>query len=147
MQYTIHRALTMLKTISARIYHELDRDSPVWVRVSLGQDEHISGVPIKEITKDIQSHYDRVTALISNYIKIKSAIVISNTGVTSDTNLKRVSVAGKSLTVAEIIELFNRVYGRGSKRGFKSELLAKMKLDYSKAQKDFDNAQEKPTKK
>ncbi len=51
MQYTIHRALTMIKTIKARIAKELSTDSPDWVRVSLGQDEHISGVPIKEITE------------------------------------------------------------------------------------------------
>ena len=147
MQYTVHRALTMIKTIKARIFKELDTDAPAWVRVSLGQDDHISGVPVKEIQKEIQSSYDRVTALIENYTKIKSAVIQSNAGVSPDAEIKRISVAGKSLTVAEIIELIDTVYGRPRRSGFKTELLAKMKSDYAKAVKEFDKAQQKADEK
>ena len=147
MQYTVHRALTMIKTIKARIFKELDIDAPAWVRVSLGQDDHISGVPIKEIQKEIQSGYDRVTALIENYIKIKSAVIQSNAGVSPDAEVKKISVAGKSLTVAEIIELIDTVYVREKKSGFKSALLFKMKMDYSQATKEFDKAQQKADEK
>lgn len=147
MKYTVHRALTMLKTIKARLAKELSIDAPSLIRVSLGQDEHISGVPIKEILKEIQSHYDRVTSLIDNYIKIKSAIIQSNAGVNPDSDIKRVSVAGKSLTVAEIIEFIDTVYGREKKPGFKAALLSKMRSDYAKARRIFDDAQQKADEK
>ena len=147
MQYTAHRALTMIKTIKARLAKELAVDASAWVRVSLGQDEHISGIPIKEIQREFQSRYDRVTALIENYIKIKSAVVQSNAGINPDSDIKRVSVAGKYLTVAEIIELLDTVYGRDKKSGFKSALLFKMKMDYSQATKEFDRAQQKADEK
>ena len=143
MQYTVHRALSMIKTTKARIAKELSDDSPEWVRVARGQEESISGVSIKDIKRDIQSHYDRVTALIANYTKLKAAVIKSNAGIRDEAELYKVSVAGQSLTVAEIIELNDTVYGRGKNSGFKSVLLAKMKKDYSNAQIEFDNIQEK----
>lgn len=135
--------LSMIKTTKARIAKELSNDSTVWVRVSRGQEESIRGVSIKDIKRDIQSHYDRVTALIANYIKLKAAVIKSNAGIRNESELYKVTVAGQSLTVAEIIELNDTVYGRGKNTGFKSALLAKMKEDYSNAQIEFDNIQGK----
>lgn len=143
MQYTVHRLLSMIKTTKARIIKELTDNSIEWVRVVRGQDESIRGVAVKDIKRNIQSHYDRITALISNYIKLKSAVIKSNAGVRNDTELYKVSVAGQSLTVAEIIELNDSVYGGEKKIGFKSSLLAKMKSDYSNAQIEFEDIQEK----
>ncbi len=66
MEYTVHRALVMLKTTKARIEKELSDKDSTWVRVARGQDDNISGVPIKDIENDIRARYDRITALISN---------------------------------------------------------------------------------
>ena len=83
MEYKVHRLLAMIKTTKARIERELDNEenSVSWVRVARGQEENISGVSIKEIKRDIQSHYDKVVALIDNYVKLKSAVLRSNAGI------------------------------------------------------------------
>lgn len=143
MQYTIHRALSMIKTTKARIENEIYNENTAWVRVARGQDDNISGVSIKEIKRDIQSRYDRVVALIENYIKLKSAVLRSNAGVRANTEIFKTKVAEKSLTVAEIIDLQDTVYGKTKKSGFKSILLEKMMRDYIQAQKEFDNMQMK----
>lgn len=143
MQYTIHRALSMIKTTKARIEKEIYSENKAWVRVARGQEDNISGVSIKEIKRDIQARYDRVVALIENYIKLKSAVLRSNAGVRENTEIFTTKVAEKSLTVAEIIDLQDVVYGKTKHSGFKSRLLEKMKKDYSQAQTEFDNMQEK----
>lgn len=145
MEYTVHRLLAMIKTTKDRIERELynEENSVSWVRVARGQEENISGVSIKEIKRDIQSHYDKVIALIDNYVKLKSAVLRSNAGIRPDAEVFKTKVAGKSLTVAEIIDLQNMVYGRTNRTGFKSRLLEKMKEDYAEAQEEFDNMQEK----
>ena len=143
MQYTIHRALSMIKTTKARIEKEIYDENTAWVRVSRGQEDNISGVSIKEIKRDIQSRYDKVVALIENYIKLKSAVIRSNAGVRENTEIFKTKVAEKSLTVAEIIDLQDVVYGKTKNSGFKSKLLEKMKKDYAQAQMEFDNIQEK----
>jgi len=103
MEYTVHRLLAMIKTTKDRIERELynEENSVSWVRVARGQEENISGVSIKEIKRDIQSHYDKVIALIDNYVKLKSAVLRSNAGIRPDAEVFKTKVAGKSLTVAE----------------------------------------------
>ena len=133
----------MIKTTKARIEKEIYNENTAWVRVARGQDDNISGVSIKEIKRDIQSHYDRVIALIENYIKLKSAVIKSNAGIRSNTEIFKTKVAEKSLTIAEIIDLQDVVYGKTKKTGFKSMLLEKMKEDYAEAQREFDNMQMK----
>ena len=108
MKYTVHRALSLIKSTKSRIAKEFSEDAPVWIRVARGQEDSIRGVSVEEIRREIQSHYDRVTALIENYIALKSAVVQSNAGVLPGTELRKVSVGGKKLTVAEIIELATR---------------------------------------
>ena len=143
MKYSVHRALAMLKTTKARIERELSDKEILWVRVARGQEDVVSGIAVKDIQRDIQAHYDRITALISNYTKIKAAVIRSNAGVTPGTELRKVEIAGQALTVAEIIELVDTVYGRAGKPGFKAKLLSKMKNDYGSAQRDFDDMQER----
>ena len=141
MKYTVHRALSLIQSTKSRIAKEFSEDAPAWIRVARGQEDNIRGVSVEEIRREIQSHYDRVTALIENYIALKSAVVQSNAGVLPGTELRRVSVGGKKLTVAEIIELRDTVYG--VKAGFKTTLLSKMKDDFAQAQREFDAMQEK----
>ena len=143
MQYTIHKALSMIKTAKARIAKELSDDSLAWVAVARGQEESIRGVSIKKIQSEIQSRYDRITSLLENYIKLKSAVIGSNAGVRGEVELHRVPVAGRNLTVAEIIEMRDTVYGKKKSDGFKAELLTKMKLDYAKALREFETMQDK----
>ena len=141
MKYTVHRALSLIKSTKSRIEKEFSEDAPAWIRVARGQEDSIRGVSLEEIRREIQSHYDRVTALIENYIALKSAVVQSNAGVLPGTELRKVSVGGKKLTVAEIIELRDTVYS--NKQGFKTTLLFKMRDDFAKAQREFDNMQAK----
>ena len=81
MKYTVHRALSLIKSTKSRIEKEFSEDAPAWIRVARGQEDSIRGVSVEEIRREIQSHYDRVTALIENYIALKSAVVQSNAGV------------------------------------------------------------------
>lgn len=76
--------------------------------------------------------------MIENYIALKSAVVQSNAGVLPGTELRKVSVGGKKLTIAEIIELRDTVYAVP-----KSNLLSKMKQDFFQAQREFDDMQKK----
>ena len=149
MKYTVHRALAMLKTTKARIAKELASDEP-FVRVTRGQDGNVHGVPVGEIERSIQGRYDRITALISNYSKVKAAVIRSNAGVTADTELRKAKVAGQLLTVAELIEISDSIYGMGKKgssgnkpAGFKASLLEKLKSDYADAQQEFSDLQDR----
>ena len=149
MQYTVHRALSMLKTTKARIEKELSSNYS-FIRVARGQEDNIRGVAVSDIERYIQGSYDRITALINNYTKIKSAVIRSNAGIQFDAeNIRKVPIMGLSLTVAEIIDMSDVVYGKaksgnGNKpKGFKAALLAKLKQDYAEAQSEFDDLQEK----
>ena len=149
MNYTIHRALAMLKTTKARIAKELDSEES-FVRVARGQDSTIHGVAVSEIERDIQGRFDKIMALVSNYIKVKTAVIRSNAGISADTKLRTVKIANHSLTVAEIIEVNDSVYGKGKKGisgskalGFKTSLLIKLKRDYVNAQQEFSELQDK----
>lgn len=149
--------MSLIKSTKSRIEKEFSEDAPVWIRVARGQEDSIRGISVEEIRREIQSHYDRVTALIENYIALKSAVVQSNAGVLPGTELRKVSVGGKKLTVAEIIELRDTVYAvpksnllsrtgdtnHSNKRGFKATLLSKMKQDFFQAQREFDDMQKK----
>ena len=149
MRYTVHRALAMLKTTKSRIEKELSTNYS-FIRVARGQEDNIRGVAVADIERYIQGSYDRITVLISNYIKIKSAVIRSNAGIQFDAdNIRRVPIMGHSLTVAEIIDMSDAVYGKGKNtngnksKGFKDALLAKLKQDYAEAQSEFDDLQEK----
>ena len=147
MKYTVHRALAMLKTTKARIGKELASED-AFIQVARGQEDNIRGVAVKDIERDIQGRYDRITALINNYIKVKAAVVKSNAGILPDSELHTVPIMGQPLTVAEIIDLNEMVYGNGrtgknKTLGFKPQFLAKLKRDYVEAQQEFDEMQER----
>lgn len=147
MKYTVHRALAMLKTTKARIAKELASEE-AFIRVARGQEDNIRGVALKDIERDIQGRYDRITALINNYIKVKAAVVKSNAGILPGSELRTVPIMGQPLTIAEIIDLNEMVYGNGrtgknKTLGFKPQFLAKLKRDYVEAQQEFDEMQER----
>lgn len=122
MDMSVHRALLELKTLKKRIEKEIR--SADFVTPVKGRAEKVNGVPVKELEAKFQSNYDTIVSLISNYEKIKAAVIRSNAGV--EGTPRTVSVCGKEYTVAELIEELNTVYGREFNSGFKSQLLAHM---------------------
>lgn len=117
---SLHRALIELKTLKKRIGKEIV--NATYVMTMVGRKETVNGMPVKEAKAKIQSDYDSIVSLISNYEKIKYAVIRANAGVKGDADT--VSVCGKDYTVAELIEAMNSVYG---KTGFKTSLLNSMK--------------------
>lgn len=114
---TIHRALSELKLIDARIEKQTDELMPVGI--------HQKGKLIAryiteaEFAAVAQSKYDSVTDLIRRKTAIKSAIVQAN-GVT------RLTVAGKEMTIADAINAKAVV-------PFKKALIEKMKSSHRAA--------------
>ena len=122
MEMTIHRALLELKTLKKRIEKEITQAE--FVTYVKGRTDKINGVPLKEVEAKYQGEYDTVVSLISNYEKIKTAVIRSNAGVQGEA--RTVKVNGSDFTVAELIEELNTVYGREYNSGFKGMLLARM---------------------
>lgn len=91
---TIHRALSELKLIDAKIEKEISTVEPLEI---YQKDKKINGhLTLDEFTKKAQSSYDSCSDLIKRKTEIKSAIVKSN----SSTVIK---VAGKEMTIADAI--------------------------------------------
>ena len=141
MRYTVNRVLAMIKTTKERINSELS-NSDQFIVVAKGQEDNIRGVSINEIERNIQGRFDKVNALIDNYIKLKSAVIKSNVGIRDDDSiLTTIQVAGKNITMAELIDLRDVVYGKNiSSRSteFKVKFLNKLKQDYATAKTTFD---------
>lgn len=132
---TIHRALLELKTLKKRIEKEID--SAEFIAYVKGRADKINGVPRKEVETKYQSNYDTIVSLISNYEKIKTAVIRSNAGLQGEA--RTVIVNGKAYTVAELIEELNTVYGREYGHGFKGMLAARMQYELSSAKRWIDN--------
>lgn len=91
---TIHRALSELKLIDAKIEKQITEIVPVGI---YQKGKLISGYMMEaEFSAAAQSRFDSVNALILRKTAIKSAIVQAN-GVT------KVTVAGKQMTIADAI--------------------------------------------
>lgn len=91
---TIHRALSELKLIDAKIEKQIAEIVPVGI---YQKGKLISGYMMEsEFSAAAQSRFDSVNALILRKTAIKSAIVQAN-GVT------KVTVAGKQMTIADAI--------------------------------------------
>lgn len=123
VDFTIHRALLELKTLKKRIEKEICKAE--FCTIVKGRSEKVNGIPVQELEATFQSNYDTIVSLISNYEKIKAAVIRSNAGV--EGTPVTVNVCDKAYTVAELIEELNTVYGRGEyDKGFKGKLVAKM---------------------
>ena len=99
MKMSITRALAELKRIDDKL--ETSRNS-TFVSVTLGRDSNKRPVDsartLSELTSVIQSSVDTQKELFSKREAIKAAIVLSNAST-------KVNIAGRTMTVAEAIEL------------------------------------------
>ena len=122
---TIHQALVELKTLENRITAEIR--SVVYVVANKHGNTKIEGIPVKEYSQNVTSHYQKVRDLMRRREAIKRGVVLSNAQTT-------VVVAGKTYTVAEAIEMKNH--------GLEGMNLLLMKLtnDYTTAKRTADNA-------
>lgn len=134
MEMTIHRALLELKTLKKRIEKEIS--GAEFITCVKGRADKINGVPRKEVEAKYQSNYDTIVGLISNYEKIKTAVIRSNAGLQGEA--RTVIVNGSAYTVAELIEELNTVYGREYNHGFKGMLAARMQNELSGAKRWID---------
>jgi len=134
MEMTIHRALLELKTLKKRIENEIDHAS--FVTYVKGRADKVNGVPIKEVEAGFQGEYDSIVSLISNYEKIKTAVIRSNAGLQGEP--RTVKVNDKDYTVAELIEELNTVYGRSFNGGFKGSLLQRMQSNLASAKRRIE---------
>ena len=98
MEMTIHRALLELKTLKKRIEKEIS--GAEFITCVKGRADKINGVPRKEVEAKYQSNYDTIVGLISNYEKIKTAVIRSNAGLQGEA--RTVIVNGSAYTVAEL---------------------------------------------
>lgn len=142
MKYSIHRALALKKTTEERIVKAIVNAK--FIEVRQGKRSTINGVPIENIEKDIHADFDKIQSLISNYIKLKSALLFSNAGIReTPQDLHTVEVAGKSYTMAELISASDEVYGnKKHPDAFKARLLQAMRTAYSQAIRRVDTQHE-----
>ena len=105
MKMSITRALVELKRLNDRIEQAILQGKFVSRTVGHNKFQKVIGIPnvsVEQAKNKIQASFDKVDALIINREKIKSAIVLSNAST-------YVSVLGRSMTVAEAIELKSTV--------------------------------------
>jgi hypothetical protein len=124
---TIHRALSELKLIDARIEKAVQAVEPVGL---MQNDKPVNGLyPKDAFEADTKAKFQSVTDLIDRKIKIKSSIVSVN----GKTN---VGVAGKSMTIADAITFKTVVL-------LKQSLVDALKVKYGKVKGKFLTENEK----
>ena len=130
---SIHRALALKKTTADRLLSELE--NALLIDIRQGNKSTLRGMSIEDIEKQIIASYQKINQLISNYVKIKSALLQSNAGIRGNAeNIHRVRVGNGEYTMAELIFMSDEVYGnRRHKDAFKQQFLDKMKKSYSTA--------------
>ena len=101
---SVTRALAELKRLDERIGSAISAGT--YVGVSVGESKRVispaNEQSVTSLTAKIQSSFDRVQSLIANRANLKSAIVKSNATQT-------VEVIGRTMTVAEAIELKSQI--------------------------------------
>lgn len=121
----IHQALVELKTLDKRIMAAIQEGT--YVVANKHCNAKIHGVPVKEFSDHVKSHYQKVTDLIARCDAIKRAVVNSNA-------VTKVEIAGKTYTVAEAIDMKNHGVDR------LRSVLAKLSRDSQIAQREVDSA-------
>ena len=95
-QMTIHKCLSELKTLDARI------DSAIsgceFAVANKHSNEKIHGIPVAEYVKDVKEKYQSIRTLINRRNAIKRAVTRSNA-------VTMVTIGGKEYTVAEAIDM------------------------------------------
>jgi hypothetical protein len=146
VKLTVHRALALKKTTEQRISEAIEpvMSGSSFIAVRQGRKTTINGVPVEKIETDIRAKYDKVLQLISNYKKLKKALLQSNAGLEGDANVRTVTVAGKPYTMAELIDASDNIYGnKKHSRAFLPVFLATLKSEYSMATRQIENAHAK----
>ena len=131
-KYSIHRILSLKKTTAERINEILQ--SGKFIAIKQGNKNQINGVSISSIEDEIKSNYQKIISLMSNYEKLKSALLSSNAGIIEGTEVARISVAGKEYSLSELIAVSDDIYGNKKHRdAFKPRLLEVLKQAYTQA--------------
>ena len=120
---TIHRALSELKTLDARINRAISETT--YVLAVKHSAEKINGITVKNFTENIKSGYQKVTDLIARRDAMKRAVVLSNA-----TTI--VNICDKEMTVAEAIQMHQ------SGMELRSEILRQMRAAYVLAKKELE---------
>lgn len=121
-EMSIHRGLSELKTLGARIAKATNET--VLVLAKRKEDVEIAGFPVEDYKKLMQASHDKVLSLIAYRNNIKSAIVQSNA-----TTI--VEVGGVKMTVAEAIERKDSIL-------YKQELLGKLRRQYADELRSYE---------
>jgi hypothetical protein len=142
-QLTIHRALALKKTTEERISNEIVNAK--YIEIRQGKKGTIKGDPVEKVESNIRASFDKINQLISNYGRLKAAILQSNAGVRSiPEDLHKVTVAGKDYTMAELISASDEIYGNKKHRNaFKAFLLTAMKNAYADATRRIETQHER----
>ena len=131
-KYSIHRILSLKKTTAERIDQVIQ--SGKFIAIRQGKKEQVNGVPISSIEEEIKSSYQKITSLLSNYEKLKSALLSSNAGIVEGTEVEKISVAGKEYSLSELIAVSDDIYGnKKHKNAFKPRLLETLRAAYVQA--------------
>ena len=92
---TVHKALSELKTLAARIDKEMKIE---FFRLNKHSNAKIGGIPVAEYMKDIADSFKSVRTLMNRRDAIKQAVTRSNA-------ITTVNIGGKEYTVAEAIDM------------------------------------------
>lgn len=150
VKLTVHRALALKKTTEQRISEEFQNTAlgggSLFIAVRQGRKNVINGVPVDKIESEIRARYDRIIQMISNYMKLKKALLRSNAGLNADkdVSLHTVTVADRQYTMAELIDTSDNVYGnKKHPRAFYPQLLLTLKAEYAEAVRQVERAHDK----
>ncbi len=123
---TLHRALSELKLIDAKIEKKISSMEPLGL---YQKDKNIGGfIKADDFTTAATSSYQSVNDLIERKIKIKSAIVKQNCNT-------MVKIAGKDISIADAITFKSVI-------SFKAELLTHLQREYKKYTGDLNKKNE-----
>lgn len=120
---TVHKALSELKTLDARINKEMQ--SVPFVFANKHSNTTVNGMSIANYSNGIKSAYQSVNDLMSRKSAIKRAVMMSNA-------VTKVTIGGIEYTVAEAIEVKNHAIPMWKL------LLNKMEIESINAQKKCD---------
>lgn len=139
--YSVHRLLSLKKTTEQRIKKIIQEGK--FIAYRQGNKKNVGGVAVEEVEKDIQNNWPKIESLMSNFSKIKFALLTSNAGISEDTEVRKVCVADKYYTMAELIATSDELYGNSKHNGLYPQLLNVMKNQYASVTKAVDNQHEK----
>lgn len=125
---TVHKALSELKVLDARIHKEIKEIS--FVVANKHGNAKISGVTVEDYIKDTKSKYNSVKTLINRRNAIKQAITNSNA-------VTKIVIEGREYTVAEAIDMKN--YGIGYWQLILSNI--EMQYNFAKSKADMENGE------